>query len=31
MSPEAILNALYDLWSKEHGVEIEIVVRKEGG
>lgn len=31
MNPETILNALYDLWAKEHGetVEIEIVNRKE--
>mgnify|MGYP007038179580 CR=1 FL=1 len=32
MNPETILNALYDLWAKEHGetVEIEIVkTRKE--
>lgn len=30
MNPETILNALYDLWAKEHGEDVSIeVTRKE--
>lgn len=31
MSPETILSALYDLWAKEQGKDIEIVIKKQEG
>lgn len=30
MNPETILNALYDLWAKEHEEHIEIEIIKSG-
>lgn len=29
MNAEAFLNALYDLWAKEHGMQIEIEIQRK--